>query len=70
MRVFKTKSGRIMLYPTLGSMNVGDVWRIDPAKYKTASLRVTCSNYGAAVNKVFTVNSPADAKRIVITRTK
>lgn len=70
MRVFRTKSGRIMLYPTLGSMRVGDVWKIDPAEYKTTSLRVTCSNYGAAVNKVFTVNSPADAKRIVITRTK
>ncbi|MBQ0144982.1 MAG: hypothetical protein KBS78_07400 [Bacteroidales bacterium] len=70
MKVQKTKSGRIMLLTTLSTMEVGEKWKIDPLTYKTATLRVTCSNYGAAVNKVFTVNSPADAKKIIITRTR
>lgn len=59
-----------MLLGTLSTMEVGEKWKIRPGTYSPGYLRVTCSNYGKAVNRMFTVNAPIENKRITITRTK
>lgn len=70
MKVLKTRTGRIMLLGTLSTMEVGETWKLRHTTFASAYLRVTCSNYGKAVNKSFTVNAPIGNKTITITRTK
>ena len=70
MKVLKTRTGRIRVLETLSSMEIGERWKIRQATLSVAYLRVTCSNYGKAVNKSFTVNAPAENKTITIIRTK
>jgi len=70
MKVQKTQNGRIQLLATLNSMEVGESWKIKAEALNLRYLRVTVCNYSKAVNKMFTVNCPADAKHINVTRTK
>lgn len=71
MKVIKTKTGRIMLFPTLASMHVGQRWVVPAGVYKPATLRVACSNYGTAVNKTFAVSATLENNnKIIITRTR
>lgn len=73
MKVKKTAAGRVMIQATLGTLEVGETWKIAPDGYSLRYLRVACSLYGAAVNKSFTVNAPkayVKNDKIKITRTR
>lgn len=73
MKIKKTPTGRIMVQATLGTLQVGETWKIDPSLFSLKYLRVAASQYGSAVNKSFTVNMPdplAKNDKIRITRTR
>lgn len=62
-----------MIQATLGTLKVGETWKLSPDSYSIRYLRVAVSLYSSAVNKSFTVNAPSQYKendKIKITRTR
>jgi len=73
MKVKKTKSGRVMIQATLGTLEVGQMWKVSPDAYSLRYIRTAVSLYASAVNKSFTVNAPDPYVKndsIRITRTR
>lgn len=73
MKIRKTPSGKTMVQATLGTLGVGETWKISPGTYSIRYLRVAVSLYSSAVNKSFTVNAASPEiknDKIKITRTR